>query len=212
MAEAGIGFCFAPRFHPAMRHAGPSGASWASPPCSTSSGPLANPAGVRRQVIGVTDPPWPSAWRGVLAARGAERALVVHGDDGLDELTITTTSQVVELRDGEVRDVPVDPTELGITPAPAEALVGGDPGDQRRARPAGARRRAGPPPRRRRASTPPPGWSSPAWPTTSPQGVAGGAGGDRRGAAAAALDRLVAVSNALRTATGGCAEAAAAVD
>lgn len=63
----------------------------------------------------------------VLAARGADRALVVHGDDGLDELTIATTSHVVELVDGEVRSYQVDPKALGIERAPAESLVGGDP-------------------------------------------------------------------------------------
>jgi anthranilate phosphoribosyltransferase len=64
---------------------------------------------------------------GVLAARGSERVLVVHGDDGLDELTTSTTSQVVELREGDVRAYEVDPKDLGITPAPIEMLVGGDP-------------------------------------------------------------------------------------
>jgi anthranilate phosphoribosyltransferase len=64
---------------------------------------------------------------GVLAARGCERVLVVHGDDGLDELTIATTSQVVELRDGRIRSYTVDPRELGLTLAPGDSVVGGDP-------------------------------------------------------------------------------------
>jgi anthranilate phosphoribosyltransferase len=64
---------------------------------------------------------------GVLAARGCQRAVVVHGDDGLDELTTSTTSHVVELHDGKVVDYQVDPRELGLAPAPREALVGGDP-------------------------------------------------------------------------------------
>jgi anthranilate phosphoribosyltransferase len=127
VAEAGIGFCFAPRFHPAMRHAGPPRRELGIATAFNFLGPLANPAGVRRLMIGVADPSMAERMVGVLAARGGERVLVVHGDDGLDELTISTTSQVVELRDGEVRDYTVDPKELGIAQAPTEALVGGDP-------------------------------------------------------------------------------------
>jgi anthranilate phosphoribosyltransferase len=127
VAEAGIGFCFAPRFHPAMRHAGPPRRELGIATAFNFLGPLANPAGVRRLMIGVADPSMAERMVGVLAARGTERVLVVHGDDGLDELTVSTTSQVVELRDGEVRDYAVDPKELGITSAPTEALVGGDP-------------------------------------------------------------------------------------
>jgi anthranilate phosphoribosyltransferase len=127
VAEAGIGFCFAPRFHPAMRHAGPPRRELGIATAFNFLGPLANPAGVRRLMIGVADPSMAERMVGVLAARGSERVLVVHGDDGLDELTVSTTSAVVELRDGEVREYQVDPKELGITPAPTEALVGGDP-------------------------------------------------------------------------------------
>jgi anthranilate phosphoribosyltransferase len=126
VAEAGIGFCFAPRFHPAMRHAGPPRRELGIATAFNFLGPLANPAGVRRLMIGVADPSMSERMVGVLEARGSERVLVVHGDDGLDELTVSTTSTVVELRDGEVRDYPVDPKELGIAPAPTEALVGGD--------------------------------------------------------------------------------------
>jgi anthranilate phosphoribosyltransferase len=127
VAEAGIGFCFAPRFHPAMRHAGPPRRELGIATAFNFLGPLANPAGVRRLMIGVADPSMAERMVGVLAARGSERVLVVHGDDGLDELTVSTTSQVVELRDGEVRDYAVDPKELGIASAPTGALVGGDP-------------------------------------------------------------------------------------
>jgi anthranilate phosphoribosyltransferase len=127
VAEAGIGFCFAPRFHPAMRHAGPPRRELGIATAFNFLGPLANPAGVRRLMIGVADASMAERMVGVLAARGSKHVLVVHGDDGLDELTVSTTSQVVELRDGEVRDYAVDPKELGIAPAPTEALVGGDP-------------------------------------------------------------------------------------
>jgi anthranilate phosphoribosyltransferase len=127
VAEAGIGFCFAPRYHPAMRHAGPTRRELGIPTAFNFLGPLANPAGVRRLMIGVADAGMAQRMVGVLAARGCDRVLVVHGDDGLDELTTTTTSHVVELRDGDVREYDLDPTILGLDPAPPEALVGGDP-------------------------------------------------------------------------------------
>jgi anthranilate phosphoribosyltransferase len=128
VADAGIGFCFAPRYHPAMRHAGPTRRELGIPTAFNILGPLANPAGARRLMIGVADATMAERMAGVLAARGAERALIVHGDDGLDELTISTTSRVVELREGEVTSYEVDPLALGIERAPRESLVGGDPG------------------------------------------------------------------------------------
>ncbi|HEY8527105.1 MAG TPA: anthranilate phosphoribosyltransferase [Acidimicrobiales bacterium] len=127
VAEAGIGFCFAPRFHPAWRHAGPVRRELGIPTAFNILGPLANPARVNRIMIGVADPAMADRMIGVLAARGTERALIVHGDDGLDELTISTTSQVVELVDGEIRHYRVDPADYGIATVPKEALVGGDP-------------------------------------------------------------------------------------
>jgi anthranilate phosphoribosyltransferase len=127
VAEAGIGFCFAPRYHPAMRHAGPTRRELGIPTAFNILGPLANPAGARRLMIGVADVTMAERMAGVLAARGAERALVVHGDDGLDELTISTTSHVVEVRAGEIGSYDVDPTALGIARTPAESVVGGDP-------------------------------------------------------------------------------------
>jgi anthranilate phosphoribosyltransferase len=127
VADAGIGFCFAPRFHSAMRHAGPPRRELGILTAFNFLGPLANPAGVRRLMIGVSDASMAERMVGVLAARGSERVLVVHGDDGLDELTISTTSQVLELREGDVHAYEVDPKDLGITPASLEALAGGDP-------------------------------------------------------------------------------------
>jgi anthranilate phosphoribosyltransferase len=124
--EAGIGFCFAPRFHPAMRHAVPTRRELGVPTVFNLLGPLANPAGVRRQVVGVADAAMAERMARVLAARGSTRALVVHGDDGLDELTTTTTSTVVELVDGEVRTTSVDPSSLGLAPAAPGDLTGGD--------------------------------------------------------------------------------------
>jgi anthranilate phosphoribosyltransferase len=127
VADAGIGFCFAPRFHSAMRHAGPPRRELGILTAFNFLGPLANPAGVGRLMIGVADASMAERMVGVLAARGSERVLVVHGDDGLDELTISTTSQVLELREGDVHAYEVDPKDLGITPASLEALAGGDP-------------------------------------------------------------------------------------
>jgi anthranilate phosphoribosyltransferase len=122
----GFGFCFAPRFHGAMRHAGPPRKELGVPTVFNFLGPLANPARVTRQVTGVADPAMAERMIHVLAANGAERALVLYGHDGLDELTITTTSTIHELRDGEVRTYDLDPTDLGITTASLDDLRGGD--------------------------------------------------------------------------------------
>jgi anthranilate phosphoribosyltransferase len=126
VAETGFGFCFAPRYHPAMRHAAPVRKELGVPTLFNVLGPMANPAGVKRQVVGVSDGKLAVKMIGVLEARGAERALVVHGDDGLDEVTTTTTSTVFELRDGAIRTWTVDPSDLGITAPNPAALEGGD--------------------------------------------------------------------------------------
>src|SRR6185295_1213499 len=101
--EAGIGFCFAPRFHPALRHAGPARRELAIPTTFNFLGPLANPARTRRQLVGVSDPTMAGRMLGVLAERGSHHVLLVHGRDGLDELTTTTTSTVHELENGQIR-------------------------------------------------------------------------------------------------------------
>ncbi|MCU1499104.1 MAG: Anthranilate phosphoribosyltransferase [Acidimicrobiales bacterium] len=121
-----FGFCFAPRFHGAMRFAGPTRKELGVPTVFNFLGPLANPARVRRQVTGVADPAMAERMVAVLAANGAERALVVYGHDGLDELTITTTSTVHELRDGDVRSYEVDPRALGLAGGTLDDLRGGD--------------------------------------------------------------------------------------
>jgi len=124
--QAGIGFCFAPRYHPAMRFAGPVRKELGVRTVFNFLGPMANPGGVRRQVLGVSDPAMAERMVGVLAGRGAERALVVYGHDGLDEFTTTTSSTVHELRDGEVRTYDVDPKDLGLGLAAPDALRGDD--------------------------------------------------------------------------------------
>lgn len=127
LREAGMAFCFAPRFHPALRHAGPTRRELGIPTAFNMLGPLANPARARRYLLGVADPKMAPKMAGVLAAHGAIHAMIVHGDDGLDELTTTTTSTVVELRDGEVRTWTLDPRHHGIAAPPADALRGGEP-------------------------------------------------------------------------------------
>ncbi len=124
---AGMGFCFAPRFHPAMRHAGPARKELGIPTAFNVLGPLSNPGRVRRYLIGVADPDLAETMVGVLAANGAERVLVVHGGDGLDEATTTGPSEVVELDGGSRRRYQLDPATLGLPRAERADLVGGDP-------------------------------------------------------------------------------------
>ena len=126
VAEAGMGFCFAPRYHPAMRHAGPSRRDLGIPTAFNILGPLSNPGRVKRYLIGVADLRMAERMAGVLQANGAVRALIVHGGDGLDELTTTGPSSVVELRDGEITRWDVDPADLGLRRVDREDLVGGD--------------------------------------------------------------------------------------
>ena len=125
--EVGIGFCYAPRFHSALRHAGPVRRELGVPTTFNFLGPLANPAGARHQTIGVGDAAMAERMVATLVELGTERALVFFGHDGLDELTTTTTSAVWEVIDGDVRFSNLDPTELGIPLAAPEDLVGGDP-------------------------------------------------------------------------------------
>lgn len=127
VAEAGIGFCFAPRFHPAMRFAGPARRELGVPTSFNFLGPLANPARVRRQVIGVSDPAMAGRMVRVLAELGSRRALVVFSHDGLDELTTTDRSTVHELDGERVSEWVLDPADLGLARADRDELVGGDP-------------------------------------------------------------------------------------
>jgi anthranilate phosphoribosyltransferase len=125
--EAGIGFCFAQKFHPALRFAGPSRRELGVATTFNFLGPLANPARVRRQVLGVSDPGMAERMAGALVELGSERALVFCGDDGLDELTTTTVSTVHELDEGgSVRSYVLDPSDYGFARAKPADLVGGD--------------------------------------------------------------------------------------
>lgn len=122
--EAGITFCFAPVFHPALRHAAVR-RELGVPTTFNFLGPLANPARPTAQAVGVADARMAGVMAGVLAARGVS-ALVFRGDDGLDELTTTTTSRVWVVSAGQVAEERFDPAGVGIAPAPPESLRGGD--------------------------------------------------------------------------------------
>lgn len=124
--HAGIAFCFAPAFHPAFRFAGPSRREIGIPTVFNLLGPMANPGRVRRQVIGVANAAFAERMVETLRLHGSAHAWVVHGQ-GLDELSTTGPSSVVELRDGEVRRFEVDPAEFGIGWVTLDALIGGDP-------------------------------------------------------------------------------------
>lgn len=126
VARVGIGFCFAPVFHPAMRHTGGVRRELGVPTAMNLLGPLTNPAQPAAALIGCAFPAMLSVLADVLAARGGS-ALVVRGDDGLDELTTAGTSTVHVVADGAVRVESVDPAALGLPPATREDLRGGDP-------------------------------------------------------------------------------------
>ncbi|MFJ6742126.1 anthranilate phosphoribosyltransferase [Streptomyces sp. NPDC091279] len=124
--EAGITFCFAVKFHPALRHVGAARGQLGIRTVFNTLGPLTNPARVRAQAVGVADPRMAPIVAGVLAERG-NSALVFRGDDGLDELTTTATSRVWQVRDGKVAEERFDPRDVGLDLVPVEALRGGDP-------------------------------------------------------------------------------------
>lgn len=125
--EAGAGFVFAKAFHPAMRYAGPVRAELGIPTVLNLLGPLSHPGGVTRQVIGVGDPRMVDLMAGVVAAQGAERAMVVHGSDGLDEITLTGPTSIHQIEDGSISVWQLDPGEYGLRVTAAEELRGGDP-------------------------------------------------------------------------------------
>ncbi|MFF3941146.1 anthranilate phosphoribosyltransferase [Streptomyces phaeofaciens] len=124
--EAGITFCFAIKFHPALRHVGAARGQLGIRTVFNALGPLTNPAKVRAQAVGVADPRMAPIVAGVFAERG-HSSLVFRGDDGFDELTTTATSRVWVVRDGGVVAETFDPRDVGIELVPVEALRGGDP-------------------------------------------------------------------------------------
>ena len=125
VAELGIGFCFAPIFHPAMRFAAPARKELGIPTVFNILGPLANPAKPQAAAIGVADDRMHLVMAEVLATRGVD-GFVFRGDDGLDEITLSSTTSILSIGNGEIRSDLIEPSDFGITRAPVSDLVGGD--------------------------------------------------------------------------------------
>src|ERR1700740_2647296 len=124
--EAGIGFMFAPAHHPAMKNVGPTRVELATRTIFNLLGPLSNPAGVKRQMVGVFSRQWVQPLAQVLKNLGAESVWVVHGSDGLDEITLTAPTFVAALENGEIRTFEVTPEEAGLERCTSDGLKGGD--------------------------------------------------------------------------------------
>jgi anthranilate phosphoribosyltransferase len=124
--ETGIGFMFAPAHHPAMKNVGPTRVELATRTIFNLLGPLSNPAGVNRQMVGVFSRQWVQPLAQVLKNLGAESVWVVHGSDGLDEITLTGPTFVAALENGNVRSFEVTPEEAGLGRTQGDALKGGD--------------------------------------------------------------------------------------
>lgn len=125
--RVGVGFMFAPSHHPAFRHIGPVRKALGVRTIFNLLGPLTNPAGVRRQVIGVSDPSYVERIAAALGELGAEHALVVTSDDGLDEISTSAPTTVAEVTSGGLSTWRIDPEALGFIPAVPHEIVGGDP-------------------------------------------------------------------------------------
>ena len=126
MRECGIGFMFAPAHHPAMKNVGPTRVELATRTIFNLLGPLSNPAGVRRQMVGVFSRQWVQPLAQVLKNLGADSAWVVHGSDGLDEITLTGPTFVAALQSGKITSFEVSPEDAGLPHCGANGLKGGD--------------------------------------------------------------------------------------
>jgi anthranilate phosphoribosyltransferase len=126
IAKAGVGFMWAPLHHPAMKAWAPARAELGIRTILNLLGPLANPAGVKRQVVGVFNAAWTEPIAEALKNLGSVHAWVVHGSDGLDEITTTGPTRVTELKDGKIRSFEVRPDDAGLPTASLEDLKGGD--------------------------------------------------------------------------------------
>lgn len=129
--EVGIGFLFAPIFHPSFRYAGVPRRELGVRSVFNILGPLCNPAGARYQALGVADKALAAKMAEVLIRLGVERAIVFHASDGMDELSVTSPSFVIEI-DGEHKEYELDPAQLGLHSAPIESMRGGGPDDNAR--------------------------------------------------------------------------------
>ncbi|HTJ90024.1 MAG TPA: anthranilate phosphoribosyltransferase [Acidocella sp.] len=128
LRAAGCVFLFAPRHHPALRHAAQARMDLGTRTIFNLTGPMANPAGVRHQLIGVYDPAWARPMARTLGELGTESAWIVHSQ-GLDELTLAGPSQVVALKAGEITEFTLEPADAGLQPVPLSVLHGGDPAE-----------------------------------------------------------------------------------
>src|ERR1700744_3721435 len=126
IAETGIGFMFAPSHHPAWKNVGPTRVELATRTIFNLLGPLANPADVKRQMVGVFSKQWVLPLAQVLKNLGSEAVWVVHGSDGLDEITLTGPTFVAALEGGNIRSFEVSPEDFGLARASGDALKGGD--------------------------------------------------------------------------------------
>ena len=127
LRRAGVVFMFAPTLHPAMRHVGPVRRELGIPTVMNIVGPLANPAGAGRQVVGVSDRNRMPLLAGALASLGSRHALIVHGEPGMDEVSPSGVTHVAEVRDGRVTEWVIDPHQLGFDTVGTDDLAGGDP-------------------------------------------------------------------------------------
>ncbi len=125
LQEVGIGFMFAPVFHPAMKYAAAPRREIGIRTVFNILGPLTNPAGARAQVVGVADGALLEKLALVLKSLGCEHALIVHGEDGLDEITVTGKTQVCELKDGHITSYSISPEDFGLSQAGLDSLKGG---------------------------------------------------------------------------------------
>jgi len=124
--EAGVGFMFAPTHHASMRHVGPVRVELGTRTIFNLLGPLSNPAGVKRQLVGAYSAEWLEPMADALRTLGSERVWLVHGSDGLDEITTTGPTEVAELKDGTLSRFTITPEEAGLARATPDALKGGD--------------------------------------------------------------------------------------
>jgi len=127
--EVGTSFLWAQKHHSAMRHVGPARVELGTRTIFNLMGPMSNPAGVKRQLIGVYSRQWLTPMADALRALGTEHAWLVHGSDGLDEITTTGPTHVVELRDGQLREFDISPDQFGLSRSTTAELKGGDPGE-----------------------------------------------------------------------------------
>jgi anthranilate phosphoribosyltransferase len=133
IAEAGVGFMFAPTHHASMRHVAPVRTELGTRTIFNLLGPLSNPAGVRKQLVGAFSQTWLEPMVAVLKSLGSQAIWAVHGSDGLDEITTTGPTHVVALKDGRIESFTISPDDVGIARARPEDLRGGEPGENAQA-------------------------------------------------------------------------------